>query len=142
MKTVAILGCGNLGQAIAEGLIDSSTDYQITATRRNLKAIQYLADKGVTTTSDNRAAVQGADIIVVAVKPYNVEEILKEVGDLIASGALLVSVATGVSIESMKSHVTPGVLVYRAMPNTAAAVKESITTVCYEDSAAVLGIAL
>ncbi len=134
MKKVAIIGCGNLGRSIAEGLLQSNGEYQITATRRNTKAIEDLAQQGVEVTSDNRAAVDGADIVVLAVKPYNIESVLENVGDLVGDGSLLVSVATGVSIETMQKHVSSDVIVYRAMPNTAASVKESITTICHDES--------
>ena len=80
---IAIIGGGNLGGAIAEGLIKSKfvTPQQITITRRNVELLQPLASQGVTVTSDNKAAIQNSDVIIVALKPYNVKEILDGLKD-------------------------------------------------------------
>jgi pyrroline-5-carboxylate reductase len=77
-KKIAIIGGGNLGSAIAEGLIKSDfvAASQITITRRHTEDLQPLAKLGATVTSDNVLAIQNSDIIIVAVKPYNVKEIL------------------------------------------------------------------
>ncbi len=76
---IAIIGGGNLGAAIAEGLIKSKfvTPQQITVTRRNTEALRGLAAQGVTVTSDNAAAIQSSEVIIVALKPYNVKDVLE-----------------------------------------------------------------
>lgn len=130
---IAIIGCGNLGRAIAHGLISSGTVPvgNITATRRNLKPLKDLQESGVQVTTDNRAAVRGADIVILAVKPYNVEPMLREVGNLLdPSRHLLVSLATGISLSALSAHVPEGLPIFRAMPNTAADVGESVTAIC------------
>lgn len=130
---IAIIGCGNLGQAIAQGLISSGTvsAANITATRRNLRPLNGLQELGVQVTSDNRAGVQGADVIIFAVKPFNVVPVLQEVGDLIdPSHHVLISLATGITLAQMAAHVSKGMPIFRAMPNTAADVGESVTAIC------------
>jgi len=132
-QKIAIIGCGNLGQAIARGLISSGTFSAsgITATRRNLSPLKGLQELGVQVTSDNRAAVQGADIIILAVKPFNVEPMMQEVGELIdPSRHVLISLATGITLAQMAAHVPAGMPMFRAMPNTAADVGESVTAIC------------
>jgi pyrroline-5-carboxylate reductase len=132
-QKIAIIGCGNLGQAIAHGLISSGTFSAsgITSTRRNLSPLKGLQELGVQVTSDNRAAVQGADIIILAVKPFNVEPMMQEVGELIdPSRHVLISLATGITLAQMAAHVPAGMPMFRAMPNTAADVGESVTAIC------------
>jgi pyrroline-5-carboxylate reductase len=131
--SIAIIGCGNLGQAIAHGLIASGTvaPVDIIATRRNLKPLAALAAQGVQVMADNRAAVAGADVVILAVKPFNVEPMLQEVGDLIdPSRHVLISLATGITLAQMAAHVQKGQPMFRAMPNTAADVGESVTAIC------------
>jgi len=137
MKSIAIIGCGNLGLSIVEGILDDSnqTQYQIIATRRNIKAIEHLAGRGVTVTSDNVYAVREADVVIVAVKPFNVESVLLEITEFLdASRHTVVSLATGVTIETLHKQVDESVAVFRAMPNTATLVKESFTCICHNEA--------
>ena len=78
-KKIAIIGGGNLGAAIAEGLIKSAfaKPADITVTRRNLSRLQALKEKGVTVTDDNKTAIEASDVIIVALKPFNVKEVLE-----------------------------------------------------------------
>src|SRR5690606_1519948 len=76
---IAIIGGGNLGAAIAEGLIRSGfvDGRQITVTRRNVEVIRHLKELGASVTNDNAAAIKSNDVIIVALKPYNVREVLE-----------------------------------------------------------------
>ncbi|MCF8257155.1 MAG: pyrroline-5-carboxylate reductase [Flavobacteriales bacterium] len=136
-QRIAIIGCGNLGQAIAHGLIASGTvaAANITATRRNLRSLAALAELGVQVTSDNRNAVAGADMVILAVKPFNVAPMLQEIGPLLdPSRQMLISLATGITLAQMAAHVPKGLPMFRAMPNTAADVGESVTAICGVDA--------
>lgn len=133
MKNIAIIGGGNLGAAIAEGLIKSKfvKPGNITVTRRNTEPLAYLAKQGVKITSDNEEAISGNDVILVAVKPYNVKEILKGLKHCFnPKKHILVSVITGVTISDLTGIVDHGVPIFRAMPNTAIAIQESVTCLC------------
>ncbi len=81
MKKICIIGGGNLGLAIAEGLISSNFigAEGIAITRRNIEPLTTLKTKGVQVLSDNIRAVQGAAWIILAVKPFQVAAILKEI---------------------------------------------------------------
>jgi len=132
-KKIAILGCGNLGTALLRGLLDSE-DYsagQLTATKRNTKPLQEFADLGVHVTSDNAAAVERSDIILVALKPHNIIEELDRLRPHFKTGKhILVSLATGITISQIEDAVAAEIPVFRAMPNTAADVNESLTCIC------------
>ncbi|HSK13295.1 MAG TPA: pyrroline-5-carboxylate reductase [Phnomibacter sp.] len=134
---IAIIGGGNLGTAIAEGLILSGycEPRQLTVTRRHTRALKHLEDKGVSVTSDNRHAVKVSDIIILAVKPYNYKEILGDVkGELSAKKHILVSVVTGAWIEQLSAAVGKKLPIVRAMPNTAIAIRQSMTCLAYQDA--------
>lgn len=138
MKKIAIIGGGNLGTAIAEGLIKSSfvKAEWLTVTRRNIKSLESLRAQGVQITSDNAAAIRASEIIIVAVKPYNVKEILAGLKDHFESGRhVLISVVTGVSLNDLSAIVNHAIPVFRAMPNTAIAIQESVTCLCHQDAA-------
>ena len=120
VKRIAILGGGNLGSAIAEGLIKSnfiSAD-QITITRRHTEELAPLANIGVTVTRDNMMAIENSDIIIAAVKPYNVKEILTGLKKSFAPKKhVVISVVTGVFLEDLAAILGREIPIFRAMPN-------------------------
>ena len=130
-RKIAIIGGGNLGTAIAEGLIKSkfceATD--ITVTKRNLTTLKELADKGVTVTTDNVQAVRNSELIILAVKPFQVSEVVNSFKEELTARHLLVSVVTGVLISDIELMITTKLPVFRAMPNTAIAIQESMTCI-------------
>ncbi|MBX2899053.1 MAG: pyrroline-5-carboxylate reductase [Cyclobacteriaceae bacterium] len=134
---IAILGGGNLGTAIAEGLLKSgfATPAQITVTRRNVERLASLKEAGVTVTSNNAQAIQQAEVIIVALKPYNVKEVLEELKNHFdARKQLVISVVTGVSLREFDAILPAGIPIFRAMPNTAIAIQESITCLCAQQA--------
>lgn len=132
---IAIIGGGNLGAAIAEGLIKSQfvSPQQITVTKRNLDVIQHLKVLGANITSDNESAIKNNDVIVVALKPYNVKEVLQGLKQHFnPSKHILISVVTGVYLKEFSAIAGSGVPIFRAMPNTAIAIQESVTCLCHQ----------
>ena len=104
-----------------------------TTNRSAAKADELAALQGVTafaTENDpdaNRAAVRGASIVVVAVKPAMVPDLLTEIADALEPGTLVISVAAGVTIGTFESLLPQGVAVIRSMPNTPAVVGRAVT---------------
>lgn len=138
-KKIAIIGGGNLGTAIAEGLIKSSfsTPAQITVTRRNTQRLAPLQQQGVNVTSDNAVAIRQSDIVIVALKPFNVKEVLADLKSNFDAGKhVLISVVTGVSLKELADIVNNSMPVFRAMPNTAIAIQESVTCICHSGATA------
>lgn len=123
-----------MGTAIAEGLIKSKfvAPSQLIITRRNVQALAGLQARGVRVTSDNRVAVSESDVVIVALKPYNVGEVLEGLADLFESQRhIIISVVTGVFLKDLLGIVRNGVPIFRAMPNTAIAIQESVTCLCH-----------
>ncbi len=129
---IAILGTGSIGRAIAEGLVASRScePGELHLTRRHIDQIEDLAQKGFRTTADNPAAVDASDLILVAVEPNHLDEVLIEIaGSLEADRHFLVSVVSGAKIDAIRRLIGPDVPVVRAMPNTAIALRESMTCI-------------
>ncbi len=133
---IAIIGGGNLGISIAEGLIKSKfcKAGEIAVTRRNPGALVKLAKQGVLVQNNNGTAVKGAAIIILAVKPFQVEEAINSFKTSLLQGQVLISVATGVSIADIESIVKKKIAIFRAMPNTAIAIRESMTCICSKNA--------
>jgi pyrroline-5-carboxylate reductase len=127
---MTIIGAGNIGTAIANGLVDSGrfAAEDITLTRRTPGALDALGERGFGVDSDNRAAVRRSDVVLIAVEPQQFDAVIDEIApDLKAGHHVLISVVTGVEMDHIRRRVGDGVAVIRAMPNTAIAVRESMT---------------
>lgn len=134
---IAIIGGGNLGSAIAEGLVNSGfcKPSHITITRRNTGALRALAEKGCIVHSDNTKAVSESDIVLLAVKPYNYADIIGELMPVLdPQKHVVVSVITGIWIEQLQKAIGKPVPVIRAMPNTAIAIQQSMTCLAVADA--------
>lgn len=131
-KKIAIIGGGNLGMAIAEGLLESGFIHpeHIIITRRNILPLASIETKGVLVSNRNEEAVQYADWIILAVKPFQIKEALQQIQPHITSHHAIVSVVTGVWLKEMREIIGSDVPLFRAMPNTAIAIQESMTCIC------------
>jgi pyrroline-5-carboxylate reductase len=130
---IAIIGCGNLGTSIANGLLSNNNipANHLQVTRRNPTSLHFLKEKGVLVHSDNFKATHESEIIVIGLKPYNILPLLKEIKPHIQPHRqIIISLATGITLDEMYQILDPETVVYRAMPNIAADVMESITCIC------------
>lgn len=129
---IAIIGGGNIGMALAEGLLQSHTcaAADITITRRSAQSLSVPQGKGFITTTDNLEAVNGADALFICVLPQQLNEVLQELKPAInPEKQLLVSVVTGAHTSVFKSQLHHNIRIIRAMPNTAMKVGESMTCI-------------
>lgn len=135
-KKIAIIGGGNLGSAIAEGLLKSkfAKAADITVTKRNTTTLQHLAAKDITIGSDNKLAVKKAQVVILAVKPFQIKEVLEGLRSALTTNHILISVITGVLLEDMQEMVKKQLPLFRAMPNTAIAIQQSMTCISYANA--------
>ena len=135
-KKIAVIGGGNLGSAIVEGILKSgfSKPADITVTKRNLSTLSSLKEKGIKVTNDNNKAVQSADIIILAIKPFQVADVLRAISKDLTSKHILISVLTGIFIKDIQEIVKKKLPIFRAMPNTAIAIQESMTCLGSENA--------
>jgi pyrroline-5-carboxylate reductase len=133
-KKVSIIGCGNIGLSLLQGLLMDKTIEagNITVTRRNIQELAYLRESGVKLSSDNIKAVEESSLIVIAVKPYNIVGVLEEIKDFLnPEKHILISVTAGVPIKKIQDVVQLSVPVFRAMPNISASVGKSVSCICH-----------
>lgn len=129
-EKIAIIGGGNLGQAIASGLLSNNfMPSNLTITRHKIDLLSEFKNNGVNVTSNNLEAVKTAKIVIIAVKPYKIESVLKEISSLITDEHLIISVVSDFTIENINQALQASPTVFRAMPNTASSVNESMTCI-------------
>jgi len=132
-KRVAILGCGKIGEALVAGLLSSGwrkkSEIVVTA-RRQERADELHERYGVEATLANAEAVTGAGLVVIAVKPQDLEALLSEIGAALTSEQTVLSVAAAMPTATIEAQLADGVPVVRAMPNAPATVHEGIAGVC------------
>ena len=115
---IHIIGGGNLGVAIALGILKYTTGNQVTVTKRYIEVISYLQEKGIEISNNNAHHIQHADIIVLTVKPHQVESVVKEISEKIQNKTII-SAVSGVSIQTIQNLVNDNNAVMRIMPNIA-----------------------
>ncbi len=131
---VSIIGCGNIGLSLLQGMLkDKSMDAgNITVTKRNIKDIENLRELGINLTSDNVEAVKRSQLILIAVKPYNIVGVLKEIQNhLDPEKHILISVTAGVTLEKIQEAVGISLPIFRVMPNISASVGKSVSCICH-----------
>jgi pyrroline-5-carboxylate reductase len=133
---IAIIGGGNLGTAIAEGLLISgfSKPADIIITKRNTATLASLKEKGVKVSDNNNDAVRKSELIILAVKPFQVKEVLEGIRNDLTDTQVLVSVVTGILIKDIEEVLKKKLPLFRAMPNTAIAIRESMTCLSYSNA--------
>jgi pyrroline-5-carboxylate reductase len=129
---VHIIGGGNLGVSIALGLARFSKDNQITITRRNTASILYLEELGVTVSTNNKLGIKEADIVILTIKPYQVETVLAEILPVI-SNKIIASAVSGLSIENLQNKIGDSNAAIRIMPNIASQFGASATCIAFNE---------
>ncbi len=127
---VSIIGCGNIGSAIAHGLNKSGLfdSENITLTRRNSSLLNSFKNLGFKVELDNKKAVRDSEIIILTVLPQQFNQLLDEIKDYLdPKHHIIISVVTGVSINQIQNLLGTGFQIVRAMPNTAIQMCESMT---------------
>ena len=130
MSKIAIIGCGNMGEALAAGLLaeGSATASDIWATDVAPERLEALRSRyGIRTGTDNREAASWAEVVVLAVKPQTMSEVLDELKDRMTEATLIISVATGISSARITAALGGRRKVVRVMPNTPVLVRAGAT---------------
>lgn len=132
-KTIGVLGAGNMGEALIAGLLKACVveSKQILASRRSQVALAHLADAyGIRTTTKNKRLVLESDIVILAVKPQVMGQVLVECAGTFRSGQVVISIAAGITTRFIESRLGNDLPVVRVMPNTPAFVGEAISPYC------------
>lgn len=135
LPPIAILGAGSMGGAILHGLVAAGLSAGgVTATNRSIAKAAELADlEGVKSVAleahpnGNTEAAASADVVLIGVKPAMVPDLLDEIAPHLRDGAVVVSLAAGVTLDTFARHLGEGVATLRSMPNTPSLVGKGVT---------------
>lgn len=131
-KKIAIIGAGNLGLSIAKGLVQSELidKKNLILTEKSASRIQALQTEGYRVTEDNVEAISEADLIMLVVKPWQIDGLLTEIASTVdVNRHVLVSCVTGVTSNHIFNLLGKQVTLFRVMPNTGVAVEESMSCI-------------
>jgi pyrroline-5-carboxylate reductase len=139
---LAILGTGKIGESLLAGLLSSDwTDVVVTA--RRAERVDELKERyGVQATLSNPEAISGADIVVIAVKPQDIDALLGEIAPVVSPEQTVLSIAAAIRTSVIEQRLADGVPVVRAMPNAPSTVHEGIAGICAGAHAADENLAL
>jgi len=131
-KKIGVIGAGKMGSVIINGmisrnLISASSVAVSDAVTEQMEALGKTY--GIHTTSDNKKLVESSDIIILAVKPQNMAEVLADISETAHQKKLFISIAAGVTTALIEEHLKKGSKVIRVMPNTPALIGEGATAI-------------
>jgi pyrroline-5-carboxylate reductase len=124
-EKIGVIGAGKIGSAIARGIIQAGLVKKENVMASDVSdALRQgiVTELGIKATADNRELCNFADVIILAVKPQTVDPVASEIGKSLGHTKLLVSVAAGVPLTRIETHLEPGARVVRVMPNIACVV--------------------
>lgn len=128
--TIGIVGCGNLGFSLLNGIRVKDKNVQIIASKRSIDNLLKLDIPNTTFTTSNADLIRQSDIIIIALKPFNVINFLNENKQYFDPNKhTIVSAASSITMNEMAEVVGNDIDIFRIMPNTAASVGESITAI-------------
>lgn len=132
MQKIGIVGCGNLGMSLLNGIRMKEPKAILYGSKRNIGSLKQNENEVTFFTSNNEEVIKECDVIILALKPYTIIPFLLENAMFFDSKRhTIVSVATGITIKEIEKCFTEQMDVFRAMPNTASSVNESITMVSH-----------
>lgn len=132
-KKVGFIGCGNMGSSMLGGLIKSGflRAEDIVVSTKTESSANKLKDKfKINVTLDSRLVARKCDVLILAVKPYMYETIIKEIKSELNQEKLIITVAAGITINNMEEWLGNDAKIIRTMPNTPALVGEAMSALC------------
>jgi pyrroline-5-carboxylate reductase len=126
-KKIVIIGVGNMGSAIAVGLIKSGfmQPADIFATDKKEASLDGMKKLGISVGADNFSAAKNADVVLLAVKPYHITQVIEEIKPALNPEKILISIVAGVGMVEIGEMAGKNLPIFRVMPNTAIALQES-----------------
>ena len=131
-KRIGIIGAGTMGEVLTKALISGcsvSPEHITLADIEGHRLEQLHADYGIQTTTDNSRAIEGADILILAVKPQILGTVLNGIAGILETETLVVSIAAGIAIVTIEESLGPAHRVIRVMPNTPAMIGQGATAI-------------
>jgi pyrroline-5-carboxylate reductase len=130
---IAVLGAGKMGGILLQAFLQSrlfSSDELMATVAHEERAAELGKRLGISVTTDNLAAAQAADVILLGVKPQQMDALVRSIAPALKAGKLLISFAASVSTSAIEVAAGKDIAVIRAMPNTPAKLGAGITAIC------------
>ncbi|HWJ02110.1 MAG TPA: pyrroline-5-carboxylate reductase [Verrucomicrobiae bacterium] len=131
-KTVGFVGAGSMTEALLKGIVNSGTVAAkniLVTNKENTDRLARLVQTWQVAKCSKEELVRSADVVILAVKPKDIAEVLKQIGGSLRQGQLVISVAAGIPTAFIEDFCPVGVQVIRAMPNTSCTVLASATAI-------------
>lgn len=131
---IGFIGCGNMAQAMLKGILAKKiySCEEVIVSRRSEAALEQIhTELGVQTTTDNKVVAGQADLLILAIKPYQFEQVIREITGVVKEDALIISIAAGQSIANIEHLFGKNIKLVRTMPNTPALVLAGATGMCF-----------
>ena len=136
MALFGVIGVGNMGYPLLKAAIRTFGNSEVIYSEpSSVKRQEVQKETGVTACQDNLAVVQNCKFLLLAVKPQFFPEVLKEIKEHVKENHILISIAAGITIDTIRQELTDEVRIIRAMPNTPAMVNQGMTGICFSKSA-------
>lgn len=130
---IGFIGTGVIGSAMLKSLLKVRDRDEIIFTDADRSKVEKLEQEtGVCPAADNADCVRSAKIVVLAVKPQFYDAVLRDIKDVVTEENIIISIAPGISVESVRERLHSRVRIVRCMPNTPAMIGEGMTGVCYD----------
>jgi pyrroline-5-carboxylate reductase len=130
VQRLAILGAGKIGESLLAGLLSSGWTDVVATARREERVAELRERYGIDATLSNAEAISGAAVVVIAVKPQDIDALLGEIGSIVAPEQTVLSVAAAIPTSSIEARLADRVPVVRSMPNAPSTVHEGIAGIC------------
>ena len=134
---LGIIGFGNMAEAILGGILESGfiAKEDVTASGKDETMLKKAAETyGIAVNEDNKKVVEGADVILLSVKPQIMAEVIEDIKEVCLQDTLIISIAAGKTKQWIEEHFGCAHKIVRCMPNTPALVGEGCTGICFSDS--------
>ena len=131
MKSVGIIGLGRMGRCMLQGLQTGAKNPQfLFTTRHDDTAKKVESELSLTRAASNKKLVEASEVVVIAVKPQNIGEVLDDIAGSVKKDQTIISIVASITIAQIEERLGKGIAVVRAMPNTPAFVGEGMTAFC------------
>jgi pyrroline-5-carboxylate reductase len=137
-RKIAVIGAGNMGGSIIQGLIKSEfvSPSDIFVSDKQERLLEELKGLGVNIAANNFDAVKESDVVLIAVKPVHLESVFQDIKGVLNENKILISIVAGVGLKELARLSDCEIPVFRAMPNTAISMRESLTFISDKDNPA------
>jgi pyrroline-5-carboxylate reductase len=129
-KKLGVIGVGKIGEALISGLLKNGDVAQnnIQGSVKHQESLSRVKERlPIKTNLDNKAIARESDVVILAVKPQNMDDVLREIGHELKSSHLLISVAASITTEYIEKRLPSPIPVIRAMPNTPSVINAGMT---------------